>query len=550
MNLDYRYCQPRVIELSQYDTGSTIMVGLWNNGEAAALSGTISLVGSKPSGAEFEVACTYEGNIVTIPVTRDFTDEYGLVKSELRMTDGGKNIGTRNFTFHIERSPVVVSFGSVSGDVANFETAAAVPLQSLVAQIEPVQNLNGYDAPWPPGGGKNLADIPDSTVTTQATIASGIALAAGTYTVSCTYKNNSAINCYFYVVNESSSTTYVRLVFPPNASGRAEASFTVDDSASIKIVCNGQTAGYNFSVSDIMIEAGSSATDYAPYSNICQITGWTECSVTRAGANLLDEATNKSGYYINENGITVSNNLFQYSDLIPVVGNEVIIEGNQTVAQDYKRRVQGYDESGIWVEQLGVYQSNVAEAYKFTVAIPSTVKYIRYSYRLTETGVKVRNADVYTINWTTEAGTVYSGELNVTTGELTVDKAMYTFAGPDDISSYSTASTGAKYVVSNRVDSQIGVGLSNQYEFTAGGVPSADRAVARIVSSLIYIYDPRFTDLATAQALIAANPIQVLYPLSTPSTYQLTPTEIDALLGENLIWADTGDVIVDYIDIS
>ena len=39
---------------------------------------------------------------------------------------------------------------------------------------------------------------------------------------------------------------------------------------------------------------------------------------------------------------------------------------------------------------------------------------------------------------------------------------------------------------------------------------------------------------------------QVVYPLATPITYQLTPQEVSTLLGDNNIWADTGDVAVEY----
>ena len=37
---------------------------------------------------------------------------------------------------------------------------------------------------------------------------------------------------------------------------------------------------------------------------------------------------------------------------------------------------------------------------------------------------------------------------------------------------------------------------------------------------------------------------QVVYPLATPQTYQLDPVNIQPLLGENNIWADTGDILI------
>ena len=39
---------------------------------------------------------------------------------------------------------------------------------------------------------------------------------------------------------------------------------------------------------------------------------------------------------------------------------------------------------------------------------------------------------------------------------------------------------------------------------------------------------------------------QVVYTLAAPETYQLTAQEAASLLGDNSVWADTGDVTVAY----
>jgi hypothetical protein len=36
---------------------------------------------------------------------------------------------------------------------------------------------------------------------------------------------------------------------------------------------------------------------------------------------------------------------------------------------------------------------------------------------------------------------------------------------------------------------------------------------------------------------------EVCYELATPTTIQLTPTAVSSLLGQNNLWADTGDVL-------
>jgi hypothetical protein len=53
--------------------------------------------------------------------------------------------------------------------------------------------------------------------------------------------------------------------------------------------------------------------------------------------------------------------------------------------------------------------------------------------------------------------------------------------------------------------------------------------------------------LADYRTYLASNPFQLCYELATPLTYQLTPTQIEALTGANNIWASSGDVTVTVV---
>ena len=50
----------------------------------------------------------------------------------------------------------------------------------------------------------------------------------------------------------------------------------------------------------------------------------------------------------------------------------------------------------------------------------------------------------------------------------------------------------------------------------------------------------------TSDFKAAMSGVQLVYKLATPIEYTLTPQEVTTLLGTNNIWADTGDVDVDY----
>ena len=62
----------------------------------------------------------------------------------------------------------------------------------------------------------------------------------------------------------------------------------------------------------------------------------------------------------------------------------------------------------------------------------------------------------------------------------------------------------------------------------------------------IYLKDNRYTNVDDLVTSLSGT--QLVYALTKDSitTYPLTPTEIKTLLGQNNIWANTGDVSVEY----
>ena len=139
--------------------------------------------------------------------------------------------------------------------------------------------------------------------------------------------------------------------------------------------------------------------------------------------------------------------------------------------------------------------------------------------------------------------TVYGGRLNATTGELTVEWALFT--APQ--SATWSASSNNVFWLSK---SDMAMGMSNvicdRYVNTAYGVSSMPDKSIRGHDSYDRIYI-RDTGYSTASAFAASlSGAQILYKLATPITYQLTPVEVTTLLGENNIWADTGDVEVTF----
>ena len=71
-----------------------------------------------------------------------------------------------------------------------------------------------------------------------------------------------------------------------------------------------------------------------------------------------------------------------------------------------------------------------------------------------------------------------------------------------------------------------------------------DMSIRSYNDGKIIIKDSRFTQPSDIKTAI--NGQTAVYYLATPTTTQLTPTEVDTLLGTNNVWSD-GDVYVKYV---
>lgn len=157
--------------------------------------------------------------------------------------------------------------------------------------------------------------------------------------------------------------------------------------------------------------------------------------------------------------------------------------------------------------------------------------------------------DTYAVSWQTEAGTVYGGNLDLTTGVLTVDRAYVEYDGSNDESwSYYSVAEGNMFRISaTEKDYTISATntLCNRYK------PVYNRTNMTLSGSGRYLdfINDDYSDVTSWRSHLANNNIQVVYLLTTPVTYQLTPTQVEALLGVNNIYNDVnGDTEVSYKD--
>ena len=322
-------------------------------------------------------------------------------------------------------------YKTASGPIVSVNDALAAPLRSLLVNIDPVQDLHGYDSPWPSGGGKNkiyfvsystddyfkfspilepVIDVTNQTITMNCAASGQTVLLykhnfpAGQYTIKFTvtaYNKRSIVRCFDssnnvltdsdVSVTGGSWNSFYQAFYVNTGDG----TFTVPDEVDhfwVGVGVSNDVRDKTVTISKIMLELGSTATPYEPYSNICPISGFTGLNVHVADG---------------ENPHVVDN--------------------------------------------------------------------------------------VYPVSWQSEAGTVYGGTLDVTTGVLTVRPYYGSYNG----------------------EPLVGPWISSMDAYAPGATPTTGAQVV---------------DLG-----------------GTPIEIPLTATQISLLAGQNALWADSGDVTVEYL---
>lgn len=240
-----------------------------------------------------------------------------------------------------------------TGGLITVEDAAPVTAKKVLLTLKPHQDLHGYDHPWPAGGGKNKFDYENTGISLV-----GITNTNGTFSNS-TADSRSTFGYRVQAFNGSKQVVSNSLIV--SSTGRKSITITISSEVTLlRIKHNGGTAdlivnypwteqgtftvslnvtGYDPSVvgglvfNDVQIETGSSATDFAPYSNICPIEGYTGVEVERTGKNFIDEDTLYASFKTGTNafsGTASAINLVQFNIPQELVGQKLTFSAHIT----------------------------------------------------------------------------------------------------------------------------------------------------------------------------------------------------------------------------
>ena len=456
---------------------------------------------------------------------------------------------------------------TASGDVVTLDLEDGKAFKSIVADIDPVQSYNGYDHPWAGGNGKNILPCPyyQNTPYTYQGV---------TYTyddmgvVTINGKRTGTANQRFYFCSPSGTVvqpltpgeTYVLSIgtdFTPygfvelayyngttysgtvvridSTSGKVEFTVPTDltfDRISVYTVIRTDVALSNV-VLHPMIRLASTSDEWKPYANICPITGHTSATITRTGKNLIPYPyyhttrtdsgitwTDNGDGTITANGTATATSFFALwgrpDGVFPniIAGKRYILSievqkgtcsiffacyvGTTSKGEVAVRNISdGYAEIEFtaWEDE---YDGNNLQLYINTSYGEQVNTVIKPMLRLasdTDSTYEPYQGNAYPITFPSSAGTVYGGYVDAVNGKLVVTDA--------NIASYSGQTLPSTWI--------------------------SDRDV----------YAPGKTPTTGAQ---------VVYKLATSQTYTVTMDTITPLVGINNIWADTGDITVEYGD--
>lgn len=437
-------------------------------------------------------------------------------------------------------------------DIITVTDALARPAVDLQSEITATQNLNGYDYPWVGGAGKNKWD--------EQWEVGLISASDGQNTVSDQYsrtKNYIDVSSYDKIYFAIGTAIYLRRYdanknYLSYAQINGSTSYTIpSDTAYLRFCWDGTTYANNLAVNYPNTE-----TTYAPYENICPISGRTEVNVTRTGKNLVNIDDIEIGKAWNGAVTNARATIFftikpntQYTFSINNIDNfegvywvEKTTKGDTTAQRLTGPLSLSYTVTTTANTNIGVIQFNKANI------SASDFDNIKIQIELGSTATAYEPYEGDTFN--TELGrTVYGGTLDLTTGELTLTHAYVDlgdltwtllnanlfrttlYSKKDGTTNFTTTC----YRTVNKTFTELQNGETQSITLSEHGHPLR----------LIHVKDERATTAEEFTTLVTGQ--KMVFELATPQTISLTPTEVMMLENNNTIWADSGRVQLTYL---
>lgn len=500
---------------------------------------------------------------------------------------------------------------SYSGEIVSFETVAVDDMTKAEVTLAPIQSLNGYDHPWAAGAGKNLFRMDkNGGETLPLTTGSGVTFKVGSdkAIIEATGTASGAVECILssynllrnyitipagtYTISVEGLKAGMRFIFSGvGHNGVPYSELTNTASQQTVTVTDGTEPFSSISLESdngiatnttikIQIEAGSAKTSWAPYENLCPISGHAGATLYRTGKNLFDVEsrvvgeTNASGtatpnrYTLNDGVVSISASLGTYGRTM--MSAQHLRAGTYTLSFEFS--LSGTGNCAFSVRDMSAnpkvdivsdtrfYTSPASKTFTLTqdgeIAI-SILPHNSTAGTLTATNIQLELGSTATsyepyvgTSYTATFGqTVYGGKFDWVSGDgqskmASVDLGTLTWtAHSDSIGQYfRTSAEWIKNIAAGEVANMLCEALR-----TVSLANVEDGCIARSTGASNWLY-ARYLACADAAAFkTAMSGIHLVYELSSPVVVDLTPTQVQTLLGLNNVWSD-GTVEINYSD--
>ena len=437
---------------------------------------------------------------------------------------------------------------SASGNIATFSDGSNAPFKNIKIGITPKKTVIGT--------GKNLLDIDALLSAPSGQVGSymfehvlTMTLSPNTqYTLSTTYDGETNV---IYLNGTQSSNA---------AKSSTPRTTTTDSDGNLMILLYNRTGIEEFEnkTVTVQLERGDTATTYEVFYKIYQISGYTAGQFGRRGKNMVNSALYTRGY-VDQYGAEKADSSWRRTAYIKVNSNTTYTFSVDTSGGNLaKHAFFDFDMNFISSIDSGTR----------TFTTPNNTAWVRFSLRKTTTRSQLEagsvatayephNGNTYNIQFPQEAGTVYGGTLTLNedgSGVLTVDRLSIDLGSLDwtyidhAFNLRSQAITGAVLPsgINDMPDLISSCYLVKSYVDTL----NIDKTITLIFatsgsSGQLWVHDSAYTDSNSFKMDVTGQ--KVVYELATPITYTLTPiTPINSFDGVNNVWADTGNVTVEY----
>lgn len=471
---------------------------------------------------------------------------------------------------------------TATGNIATFKTNLVKPVKMGIP-ITPVQDLNGFDRPIPPGLSDNIVNEQSPNWVERKYITdTGAVSSDNSYRYINEFIPVSPDTTYTFQINKQTSASCGSTLPQYDANKEFIDRITlVSSTTSTGVLTATFTTGVNthyikltvpLSSNRVMIAEGSVVPDYAPYANVCPLTGLAGCNVSVTNKNLVDIslADWESNFLINDYGARAYSNSYRYTQ------HYYKVKGSGTVTWSFNSSTSFsvgsvlimYDSNKNFIGRIATGRTVAQGHNEFTGELLDGTAYVRFNAPRTGTitnfqleyaqsATEYEPVTMYNIEFPNDAGTVYGGTLTINndgTATLVADHAIVTLT---ENTSYTYDETTHSYVTGNiatgiyqksHLDTFQGK-CSTCLPYTSHPAPPGSDPWATIRGACFVGYTGnndsglRFSINGSRNDNIATilAGTEVTYKLSQTRTFTLTAEQINTLKGTNNIWTDTDE---------